>query len=116
MAIKGGLSNLKKAKPPPPKPKVCFSSLTVRVTLFTTQVENPLEVAFNLTVLQSRRAAIEGLNDNDDDEEYSPPFLLTLLSTAHIFCLLFIYCSQLALGLTKNGSCLTRCRDEVVCA
>eukprot|EP01128_Nolandella_sp_AFSM9_P008629 TRINITY_DN5316_c0_g1_i1.p1 TRINITY_DN5316_c0_g1~~TRINITY_DN5316_c0_g1_i1.p1 ORF type:complete len:1053 (+),score=344.21 TRINITY_DN5316_c0_g1_i1:69-3161(+) len=52
-AIKGGLAGLKKAKPAPPKPKV----------------ENPLEVAFNMTVLMSRRAAIEGLNDDEDDED-----------------------------------------------
>ena len=52
--IKGGLGKLKKVTAAPPKPKV----------------EDPLVVAFNLTVLNKRRAAIEGLNDTPDDDEW----------------------------------------------
>ncbi len=50
--IKGGLARLKKVTPAPPKPKV----------------EDPLVCAFNLTILNQRRAAIEGLNDTPDDD------------------------------------------------
>lgn len=52
--IKGGLSKLKKVTAAPPKPKV----------------EDPLVCAFNLTVLNKRRAAIEGLDDKPDDDEW----------------------------------------------
>lgn len=52
--IKGGLAKLKKATPLPPKPKV----------------EDPLVCAFNLSVLTTRRAAIEGLNDTKDEDDW----------------------------------------------
>lgn len=52
IAVKGGLSNLKKVEIPP-KPVV----------------EDPLACAFNLEILNSRRAAIEGLHDKEEDDD-----------------------------------------------
>eukprot|EP01126_Amoeba_proteus_P053683 TRINITY_DN6558_c0_g1_i1.p1 TRINITY_DN6558_c0_g1~~TRINITY_DN6558_c0_g1_i1.p1 ORF type:complete len:102 (-),score=41.81 TRINITY_DN6558_c0_g1_i1:222-527(-) len=54
VAVKSGLSNLKKVEVAPPKPVV----------------EDPMICGFfNLEILNKRREAIEGLNDKEDDED-----------------------------------------------
>jgi hypothetical protein len=56
IAVKGGLANLRKVEAPPPKPVV----------------EDPTVCGFfNLEILNSRRAAIEGLHDKEDSDDWS---------------------------------------------